>query len=265
MTAESGRFGDLALRLGSGLAIAGAGLAAVWYGGPAFSAIVALLAGLMVWELAAMVTDSAPPGRAQIVTGAAATLVVILSGALGGGAVASLAGALVVGALVAAGARAHRTPAMLYAPLIVLAADWLIAFRADAGPVWTLWLVLVVVATDIAGYFAGRIIGGPRFWPQVSPKKTWSGTVAGWLAAGAVGLAVAPFLPDAPSRWSLIAASAGLSLASQMGDIVESAIKRRVGVKDASGLLPGHGGVLDRFDGLVGAALVVGLVRLAGG
>jgi phosphatidate cytidylyltransferase len=118
-------------------------------------------------------------------------------------------------------------------------------------------MVLVVVVTDIAGYFAGRIIGGPKFWPAVSPKKTWSGTVAGWLSAAVVGLI---FLAISTAGIDLIWISSVLAFASQLGDIAESAIKRRAGVKDSSNLIPGHGGLMDRFDGLLGAALFMLLV-----
>jgi phosphatidate cytidylyltransferase len=115
-----------------------------------------------------------------------------------------------------------------------------------------LFLFALVWGTDIAAYFAGRAIGGPKLWPAVSPKKTWSGTVAGWVGAAIVGAIFLRFTtagPDLP--WI----SAALSLASQIGDITESAIKRRMGVKDSSNLIPGHGGLLDRFDGMLGAAL----------
>ena len=89
------------------------------------------------------------------------------------------------------------------------------------------------MATDVAGYFAGRIIGGPKFWPAVSPKKTWSGTAAGWIAAAIVGLFFAPHLPGPTVLLSVV-----LSFASQMGDAAESALKRRTGVKDSSNLIP---------------------------
>jgi phosphatidate cytidylyltransferase len=117
-----------------------------------------------------------------------------------------------------------------------------------------LWLVLVVAVTDIGGYFAGRIIGGPKFWPRVSPKKTWSGTAAGWVGAGIVGWA---FMATTGMGVALIGISVALSMASQMGDIAESAVKRNAGVKDSSALLPGHGGVWDRFDGMLGASLLL--------
>ena len=117
-----------------------------------------------------------------------------------------------------------------------------------------LWLVAVVVASDTMGYFAGRLIGGPKFWPRISPKKTWSGTVAGWVGAGLVG---AGFAAAGTVPWAYALLSPLIALAGQVGDIVESWIKRRAGAKDSSRLIPGHGGVLDRFDALVGAVLAL--------
>ena len=124
--------------------------------------------------------------------------------------------------------------------------------RVDLGFGWLVWLVLIVVVTDVAGYFAGRTLGGPKFWPRVSPKKTWSGTVAGWLGAAVVG---AFFAVNSGAWVAVLLASVVLSFASQLGDIAESAIKRKTGVKDSSALIPGHGGVLDRFDGMLGASI----------
>ncbi|MEM6897415.1 MAG: phosphatidate cytidylyltransferase, partial [Pseudomonadota bacterium] len=122
-----------------------------------------------------------------------------------------------------------------------------------------IWLILVVVITDVAGYFAGRAFGGPKFWPAISPKKTWSGTVAGWVGAAILG---AIFLTFTNAGRDLVWISVLVSFASQMGDITESALKRRMGVKDSSTLIPGHGGLFDRFDGLLGAALVMLLAAL---
>jgi phosphatidate cytidylyltransferase len=144
---------------------------------------------------------------------------------------------------------------VLYGPVVMFAAYGLVVLRdAPNGLIWLIWLVLVVVVTDVAGYFAGRMIGGPKFWPAISPKKTWSGTIAGWIGAG--GLAFV-FIPLTGAGIGLVFVSMIAAFASQMGDIAESAIKRRTGVKDSSSLIPGHGGVLDRFDGLIGAALLV--------
>ena len=114
-------------------------------------------------------------------------------------------------------------------------------------------MLLCVIATDVAGYFVGRIVGGPKFWPRVSPKKTWSGTVGGWVAAIIVGAAFDMFFVQVGPE--IILLSVAVSFAGQMGDIAESAFKRRMGVKDASALIPGHGGYWDRFDALLGASL----------
>ncbi len=126
---------------------------------------------------------------------------------------------------------------------------------------WLLWVVCVVVATDVAGYIAGRALGGPKFWPAISPKKTWSGTVAGWLAAAVMG---AIFGITLGAGAGLVLLSVVLSVAGQAGDVWESWIKRRVGVKDSSNLIPGHGGVLDRFDAMLGATLLAGALWLFG-
>jgi len=142
--------------------------------------------------------------------------------------------------------------------LAVQVAGWgLVTFRLDYGFFWLLWLIGVVVVTDVAGYFAGRLIGGPKFWPRVSPKKTWSGTVAGWVGAAVVGFLFDGF---AHVGSQIVPLSILLSIASQWGDIAESALKRRMGVKDSSALIPGHGGLFDRFDALLGASLFMLLV-----
>ncbi|SFU74151.1 phosphatidate cytidylyltransferase [Bradyrhizobium arachidis] len=125
-----------------------------------------------------------------------------------------------------------------------------------------MFVLLVVWATDIGGYFAGRSIGGPKLWPRVSPKKTWSGALGGFMASLAVagGFAACGIGKAIP----LLLVSAILSVVSQAGDLFESAVKRRFGVKDSSHLIPGHGGLMDRLDGFVAAILmawIIGFVR----
>ena len=146
----------------------------------------------------------------------------------------------------------------VYTLLMLIAAQVFIVLD-QRGSVIVIWLVCIVVASDVCGYFAGRLLGGPRFWPAISPKKTWSGTVAGWFGAAFVGFG---FVIFASAGWGLVLISPLVALAGQMGDIVESLIKRRAGVKDASRLIPGHGGVLDRFDALIGAILAVWVLEL---
>jgi len=118
-----------------------------------------------------------------------------------------------------------------------------------------------VVVSDVAGYFAGRSLGGPKFWPRIRPKKTWSGTIAGWVGAGIVG---ALFAGPTGAGLALMPVSILVGFAGQMGDISESAIKRLREVKDSSNLIPGHGGVLDRFDAMLGAALLVVILWVLG-
>ena len=164
-------------------------------------------------------------------------------------------GLVLAPAIVAAlGCAPHWRIGSVYALVIVIGSDTLIGIRDHLGFGWLVWIILIVVATDVAGYFAGKAMGGPKFWPAVSPKKTWSGTVAGWIAAGFVG---AVFGLGSGVMGLVVLLSLLLSFAGQLGDIAESAIKRRSGVKDSSRLIPGHGGVLDRFDALLGASLVL--------
>ena len=133
-------------------------------------------------------------------------------------------------------------------------------------PVWgfaaLMFVLLIVWVTDIGGYFAGRGIGGPRLWPRVSPKKTWAGAVGGFAASVAVAAGFAAF--GLGKTGPILLLGAVLSIASQFGDLFESAVKRRFGVKDSSHIIPGHGGLLDRLDGFVAAimlAAIFGLLR----
>lgn len=246
----SGQWGDLTARLLSGLVLAVAGLGAVWAGGYYFVSFVSVVTGLIVWELTRMLAPE--DGMRAVVMGA-------ISGVAGFLAIYFSAGfalpTLLVPAIVGyAWLPRHRGVFVPFLVFILLAAFGMMSVRSEFGFVWMLWLVLVVAGTDIAGYFAGRMIGGPKFWPAISPKKTWSGTVAGWAVAAVVG-GIFMVLTGA-GAW-LVLLSAAAAFASQLGDIAESAVKRKSGVKDSSALIPGHGGLFDRFDGMLGAAILV--------
>jgi phosphatidate cytidylyltransferase len=140
-----------------------------------------------------------------------------------------------------------------------------VVLRADAahGLLAILLLFAIVWTTDVFGYFAGRAFGGPKLWPAVSPKKTWSGAIAGALGAMIAAVLVAGLFGSF-NRTAIALIALVLSAVSQLGDLFESWVKRQFGAKDASQLIPGHGGVMDRLDGFWAAALIgclIGLLR----
>ena len=254
------RFPDLGPRLVSAAALLVLGATAIWLGGVAFRALVTVALAAMLWELHRML---APGADRRLAAGL---------GAVGGGLVGGVAllvpmGVLVAGALIASAAAAATVPAAarlrfgLAAAAILVAGAALILLREGYGAAWMLWLVALVIGSDVAGYLAGRAFGGPKFWPRVSPKKTWSGTVAGWIVAAMLG---AGFAAPLGAGAGLVALSMLVAMAGQAGDIAESAIKRGAGVKDSSALIPGHGGVMDRFDAMMGGALAVLALHLLG-
>lgn len=253
MSLQADKFSDLWVRMASGSVIAVVALSAVWLGGAWFLALCCLLTAALVWELVTMLGGGA--NRALMLgagAGAAFLAVSLLPAGLGLPFILlpSIAG---IGLL-----PRNRTLYMVFTALIVVAAYGLWVQRNEFGFTWMLWLALVVIITDVAGYFAGRFIGGPKFWPRVSPKKTWSGTVAGWVGAAIVSL----FFIGLPGVGAeIIGISIAISMASQMGDIAESAMKRKMGVKDSSNLIPGHGGVFDRFDGMLGASVFLLMIE----
>lgn len=239
---------DLKARVGAGIAMVAIGLIGIAFGGHLFHLLVGVICGLMVWELVGMLR----PGvrHQQLQMGALAGVVVFTAPYLP----IWLALVLFI-AVVAFGVSqlaAHQRVFAVFAGMILLAGLSLMYLRDTFGFGWEMWLVLVVVVTDVAGYFAGRMFGGPKIWPAISPKKTWSGTVAGWIGAAIVGLL---FSINTGVGIQLVIISVLIAMASQLGDVAESALKRKMGVKDSSTLIPGHGGLMDRFDGMLGAAL----------
>jgi phosphatidate cytidylyltransferase len=166
--------------------------------------------------------------------------------------------ALIIGAILVTLLSFGRNPALsavgvAYAGLPAVALIW---FRNDPrlGLEAVLFILICVVVTDVAAYFSGRLIGGPKIWPRVSPNKTWAGLIGAIIASSLAGAAFAAFVPGAQAvKLGLIAAA--LAVVAQVGDFAESALKRKFGAKDASNIIPGHGGFMDRVDGLVMAAV----------
>ncbi len=249
--AAAGRWADLGPRVGTAAGLVTVGVAAIWAGGAWFAALVTLAVGAIAWEVSVMAQADRPLMLAAVVAGAFLGLVALPPG---WGLLLVAVAVLVAQPRLRAAHLAHGA----VVALVLLAGYGLVDLRVGAQPLWLVWLIAVVVLTDIAGYFAGRLIGGPKFWPRISPKKTWSGTVAGWLCAGILGAVIWSRGLAGPE---IVALSVAVSMASQMGDIAESALKRHVGVKDSSRLLPGHGGVFDRFDGVLGASVFLLLVE----
>jgi len=246
--ANPGSWDDLTVRLASSVAMTVVGAVAVISGGVWFQMLVVFVTAVMIWELWMMIAPDRPtPGMLM-----AALTASVMSGQLTLADTWAFAMFLIVPIVGVSQIKVEKRAFFLFALAIPVAGYGLIHFRMDYGFVWLLWLMLVVIVTDIFGYFAGRSFGGPKFWPSISPKKTWSGTAAGWLGAAVVGL-IFTFFTNA--GFAIIAFSVLLSFAGQMGDIAESALKRRMKVKDSSTLIPGHGGLFDRFDALLGAAL----------
>lgn len=251
----SADWGDIRPRVLSALVMIGVGGAAIWAGGAAFALLVVAVTGAMMWELARM---TAVPGRdLSLWLGALAAGMLALN--LWSASPGQLVGLLVPAVIGVLIPRRDKAVFFAYALVIMACGLSLVILRQSLGLVPVLWVLAVVIASDVLGYFAGRMLGGPKFWPRVSPKKTWSGTVAGWIGAALVGLA---FWASGLGTAHLLWASPLVAFAGQIGDIAESAIKRRAGVKDSSKLIPGHGGFLDRFDALAFAAILTAALHL---
>ncbi|MEO1640429.1 MAG: phosphatidate cytidylyltransferase [Pseudomonadota bacterium] len=247
------KWDDLTVRLISSAAMVVVGAAGVILGGVWFQMLVVFVTAVMVWELWMMIRPNEPTKGMLL----AALVASVMSGQLTQESMWGMLFFLVVPVIGATQLRTEIKTFFIFALGIQLAGWGLVHFREDYGFFWLLWLMSVVIVTDIFGYFAGKAVGGPKFWPAISPKKTWSGTVAGWIGAAGVGAIFAMFTNA--GLW-IILISMVLSFAGQMGDIAESALKRRMGVKDSSTLIPGHGGLFDRFDALLGASLFLILV-----
>jgi phosphatidate cytidylyltransferase len=164
-------------------------------------------------------------------------------------------------ALLSSRQRGWTSGGFLYAGAAQMAS---VVVRLDSatGFVALVFVMLIVWVTDIGGYFAGRGIGGAKLWPRVSPNKTWAGAIGGFGASLVIALGFAAL--DVGQAWPLLMLAAVLSVVAQLGDLFESAVKRRFGVKDSSHIIPGHGGLMDRLDGFVAAivlASIFGLLR----
>ncbi len=255
---------ELCLRVGSALVLVPLAVGSAYLGGPPFLAVWALAAAIILWEWTVIVGE---PGRTPVLAAGAAAFAsaaVLFGLSWPRAALAVLAlGAVAVAGLAGSGRRAWILAGGVYAG-VMLAAPAVLRSDAELGLLAVMLLFGVVWTTDVMAYFVGRALAGPKLWPAVSPKKTWSGAVGGAAAATVVGSGISA-LAGLDHLAALALVCALLSLAAQTGDLLESALKRRFGAKNASELIPGHGGLMDRLDGFVAAALVATLLGLARG
>jgi len=262
VSASRASFYDLLPRLTSALALMVLALGSVWLGGKAFVVIWLAATLALSWEWQEMIGGPAKILRHALGFAGLALVAVLL---WFGHPVWSLAatGVTAGGLAVAAAERAGwAASGFLYAGGF-FAALCLLAV-GPAGGVTILWLFAVVWGTDVFAYFGGRFFGGPKIWPRFSPKKTWSGTIVGLGMGAVLGTALTLILKDAPvSILHSLVISLAVAAISQGGDVFESWMKRRFGVKDSSRLIPGHGGFMDRLDGFVAAVLLAFLLGLA--
>jgi phosphatidate cytidylyltransferase len=252
---------NLLLRVVAALVLAPLAIAIAHAGGWLWAALVTLASiGLYVEWL--MIVGAA---RQRPVIGAGVAALAISGFCLASGRLEASLVVLALGllgvALLSPERRAWTAAGFFYAAAAEMASV-LVRFDQAWGFAALALILLVVWVTDIGGYFAGRGIGGPKLWPRVSPKKTWAGAIGGFAASLAIAGGFAAF--GLGKTGTMLVFGAVLSIASQLGDLFESAVKRRFGVKDSSNIIPGHGGLLDRLDGFVAAvvlAAIFGILR----
>ena len=258
--ASGARSAELRTRIISALVLAPVALGLTWLGGWPFAGLLGIAAVLMAWELAALLPGISMTMRIML---AGFALIAIGLTAIGGPFVAllvSLAGltfAITISILTSAPV---SSPAIAF-PYLILPLVSLLWLREgdDYGRTALFWLLFTVWATDTFAYFAGRGIGGPKLAPRLSPNKTWAGLIGGMIGAALVG-AITAIWSSLGSALALAFVSAVIAAIAQAGDIFESALKRRAGVKDSGKVIPGHGGILDRVDGLVTAAVGAAII-----
>lgn len=252
-TDKDKRFSELGLRLASAAVLIPIALWMVWQGGTRFAVAVGVFAFAMMWEWAQMSAYTRPIGLAVLVAFAVASL------ALGNLAITlgAFTVALVFAVALQPGDAARRGVAafgVLYVGAMA-AGFWFLREGPWDGRAAALFFMSFVWASDAAAYFVGRAVGGPRLLPSESPNKTWAGAIGALIACGLCGLAAANIENQPPWLW--VGAGIMVSVVAQAGDLFESGAKRRFKVKDSSALVPGHGGVLDRVDGLGAVAIAV--------
>ena len=259
---------NLGVRALSAAVLAPAALAAVWFGGAFLFVVLTVAMAVLALEWGRMAAPATPTraGAAVLIGVLAALFTAYLGHPLIAWISLAVAAAAIAG--VAAGMNLTPRPAdtafgVLYlgAPALAL---WWLRLGGDEGRAWTFLLFAIAWAADSTAFLAGSVLKGPKLWPRFSPNKTWSGFIAGLAAGVAACLCVAAWLRPLGGPSLAFAAATGFvgALATMGGDLLESMLKRRFGVKDSGDLIPGHGGLLDRVDGLLFATLAVAGARI---
>lgn len=255
------KFGDLGPRVVSALALISGALAALYVGGDAFALFWLLAAFAVSWEWQGLIGGEMRLARVALGGASLAAAAAFASHGAGRIAVASLVVfGVILSALAGPGRRLWALGGLFYAGSLVVSAG-LLRQSPEYGALAIAWLFAVVWGTDVMAYFGGRVIGGPKLWPRVSPGKTWSGTLVGVVSGALLGLGVvyaSNRLETVP--FPLFVTGLVAAALAQGGDLFESWIKRRFGVKDSSRLIPGHGGVMDRVDGFIFASAFAALL-----
>ena len=258
-----GKKSELMKRIISGVAMAVVALGLTLYSPGSFLVLIIIGSALMGWEWRNMISADGIGSGANIALGLhlASTLGAIILAHLGQGIWGlglTLLGACVLYLMANSPGRAYSFIGPFYTGLPGMALVWL---RSDPvyGVAAVLFVLVLVWMADIGAYAVGRSVGGPKLLPRISPNKTWSGALGGLLGSALVAVGMARYLGGS-DMMLLIGVALILAVASQIGDLYESSIKRRFGIKDSSDLIPGHGGILDRVDGLIAAAVVAALI-----
>lgn len=252
---------SLTLRIASAAVMIPVVFGAAWLGGWFIAVLLAVVAGVMYWEWQGLCGEKGNVANGYALLAAAGPIALQIFGdkqTLIGWAVATLA----VFVLAKGPRRAFLTVGFGYISLACITVVWLRGLD-PRGMETAIWLGALVVMTDTCAYFTGRALGGPRLAPKISPKKTWSGLIGGMAGAAVAGGILAAVIEANIVTVALV--SGGLAIAAQIGDLAISMAKRAFNVKDSSNIIPGHGGALDRFDGVLSAAITIALLSLAGG
>jgi phosphatidate cytidylyltransferase len=253
---------EIAKRVASAVVLAIVALGAVIASPWSFAVLVIVAGGIVAWEWGKLVRGTGADLIALVVALTVAAIALLVTLGRIDAALISIPVALAAVWALSLGSQnaAWSILGVAYAALPAFALVWL---RSDPtlGLAAMLFLLAVSWTTDTASYAAGRLIGGPKLAPIISPKKTWSGLIIGTIAPAIVGYATSLLLKDS-SGFRLALVSIAIAAFCQLGDLSESAVKRKFGTKDMSQLIPGHGGLLDRIDGLLFASLAAALIAL---